>query len=384
MTPLLLALPVAAADPVALDTAAASLPQQPVVMRGLPPALRPGAFDTASSGAADAPIIVTASVSPMPLAQSRAAVDPPPVTMALAATVPVRFAPQAADSDHIVVTAAVPGQNDPLEGFNRTMFGIQMGLDKVLIRPLAMAYKTVVPKPVRSGLRNFFRNLTEPLAFLNDLLQLRFKRAAETFGRFAINTVLGIGGFLDVATPEGVPHHDNSFGDTLAYYGIGPGPYLFLPFVGPTTLRDLLSSPADGAVLPVLIGTPFDRAEYQIPKAVITGLDQRAESDADLKALYRSAVDPYATLRSVYLQNRAAEVAALKEHDAAKPAATQDDPLADPLSDPSAGSSGDPLTDPLTDPAASGKAKTMPTPANDPLTDPLQDPAATAPSSSRD
>jgi phospholipid-binding lipoprotein MlaA len=226
---------------------------------------------------------------------------------------------------------------DPLEGFNRTMFRIQLGLDKSIYGPLAKGYQHILPKPIRGGLRNFFRNLSEPVVFLNDLLQLKPGRAARTLARFTINSTLGLGGLLDVASSKGkLPHHNNGFGSTLAYYGVHGGPYLFLPLVGPTTLRDLAGGPVDGAVLPVAVGKPFTEWRYKIISTVITGLDLRAESDPELRALFSGAVDPYATLRSAWLQNRATEIYELHSHGKKPPAAPE---LEDPLSDPAAPSS---------------------------------------------
>lgn len=245
-------------------------------------------------------------------------------------------------------------KGDPLEGFNRSMFGIHQKLDKALYRPAAMGYKHVVPKLARSGLRNFFVNLTEPIVFVNYLLQLKPGKAARTLARFAVNSTIGVAGFGDVAKTRDfrLPHVDNSFGNTLARYGIGPGPYIFLPFVGPTTLRDILGGPVDAAVLPVAIGNPFDRWEYQLSSTLLTGLDLRAESDDELRALFDGAVDPYATLRSVFLQNRAAEVEAIHPHRHKAEGGELDDPLTDP------GASTTPkpsetleLRDPLADPA---------------------------------
>lgn len=241
--------------------------------------------------------------------------DPAPPTAAPAA------APEISRARH------TPG--DPWEGFNRRMFRLQQRFDKAFFRPVAMGYKTVVPRPVRTGLRHFLSNLTEPIVFLNDLLQLRPGRAARTFARFFINSTAGIGGLLDVAKTAKLPHRENGLGDTLARYGVGPGPYIFLPFVGPNTLRDLIGGQADNFVLPIAIGDPFDRFEYQLPAEVIGGLDQRVENDAALNAILDSAADPYASLRSVYLQNRAAEIAEVKGK---APAQTPllDDPLTDP------------------------------------------------------
>jgi len=237
------------------------------------------------------------------------------------------------------------------------MFGIHQALDKAVYRPLAMGYQHVVPKPVRSGFRNFLSNLTEPVVFLNYLLQFKFGKAAETLARFTLNSTLGVGGLFDIAKTKefNLPHRDNSFGDTLAYYGVGPGPYIFLPLVGPTTLRDILGGPLGGSLLPVAVGNPFNDWRFQFPSGVINGLDRRAESDQELRALFGGAVDPYATLRSVWLQHRAGEVSALRHHRVELQTPSEfDDPLSDPGPSARAPSeSGAPeLQDPMADPAA--------------------------------
>lgn len=267
-------------------------------------------------------------------------------------------------------------KGDPLEGFNRTMFGIHQGIDHAVFRPAAMGYKQVVPRPVRSGLRNALSNLTEPFIFVNFLLQGKPGKAVETLGRFVVNSTFGVGGLFDVAKTKDfkLPHRPNGFGTTLAFYGVGPGPYIFLPFIGPTTLRDLLGNSADDALLPLVAGKPFNSMEYQLITGGIGGLDLRAESDADLRALFDGAVDPYATLRSVYLQNRAAEVEEAKGHHAATPQQAAPE-LADPLNDPElTGSQPEPpaaqsdapeLRDPLEDPESAPAAQTPP-PASQP------------------
>lgn len=253
---------------------------------------------------------------------------------------PVVTAQPAPPAPTTAITAAPPAQpsrrharGDSLEGFNRAMFSIHQVLDRIVFRPVAMAYKAVVPKVVRTGIRHFFSNAGEPIVFVNDLLQLQPKRAARTLARFGINSTVGVGGLLDVAKTRKInlPHHDNGFGDTLGRYGVGPGPYLFLPLVGPSDLRDFTAGLGQGAAVPLVVGNPFDRAEYQIPHAVLGGLDLRAENDEALRALLAGAVDPYATLRSAYLQDRAATIAGLRR--GAAPAAN---PLDDPLTDPAA------------------------------------------------
>lgn len=268
------------------------------------------------------------------------------------------------------VTAEAPpprprhARGDPLEGFNRAMFSVNAALDRLFFRPLAKTYQKVVPKLVRKAFRNIFSNIQEPLVFANDVLQLKPKRAVHTLLRFAINSSIGIGGTLDLAKTEhvGLVHHDNSFGNTLGRYGIGPGPYLYLPLFGPNDLRDFTADLGEGQVLPFVFGTPFDRAEYRVSRGVITGLDLRAEADGALNALLGGAVDPYATLRSAYLQDRAGTIAELRH--SAPTAGQLDDPLADPAGTTVVAPKGSPLDDPLADPAAGASA----TPAIDPVT----------------
>ncbi len=268
-------------------------------------------------------LALTIALSSVPAAGQEA--TPAPIAVAAQAQ------PVAAPAESDARPKRRHAKGDSLEGFNRAMFSVHQVLDRIFFRPVAMAFKTIVPKVVRKGIRHFFSNIGEPLVFANDVLQLKPKRAVKTFGRFLINSTVGIGGVLDVAKTQDfrLPHHDNSFGDTLGRYGVGPGPYIFLPLVGPSTLRDLGAGIAEGQVLPFTIGTPFDRAEYRIAEPVLTGLDLRAESDDALKALLGGAIDPYATLRSAYLQDRAVEIDALR--DGAKPAVS---PLDDPLTDP--------------------------------------------------
>jgi phospholipid-binding lipoprotein MlaA len=295
---------------------------------------------------------LAAAVAPAePLAAARLATDPTDIQGddekgSSAGAEPATSAPDTVPelADPMIDPAAQPSAGvakathhhfpgDGLEGFNRTMFGIQMNLDKSIYRPLAMGYEHVVPKPVRLGLRNFFSNLSEPVVFLNDLLQLKLLSAAQTLARFAINSTVGLAGLLDVGASKHVnlPHHDNSFGNTLAYYGVHAGSYLFLPLVGPTTLRDFASGPVDGAVLPIAVGKPFTEWRYMIVSSVITGLDLRAQADPELRALFAGALDPYATLRSVWLQNRAAEISALHHHGkAVRPVPELEDPMSDP------------------------------------------------------
>jgi phospholipid-binding lipoprotein MlaA len=266
--------------------------------------------------------LIAAALLAVPAVAGAQIVARPPIvqTVAIAQTV-------AAPETGAVRARHRHAPGDPVEGVNRGLFSVHQFLDRVFFRPVSVVYKTAVPKFVRTGIRHVISNLSEPVVFLNDVLQLKPKRAVRTFGRFAINTTLGIGGIIDVAKGEKLPHRSNGFGNTLGRYGVGPGPYLFIPLVGPTDLRDLIGGQADGVVLPFAVGDPFNRTDYIIATLTLGGLDQRVESDADLKVLLSGAADPYATLRSVYLQGRAAEIGVIRGGEAG---GGLDDPLVDP------------------------------------------------------
>jgi phospholipid-binding lipoprotein MlaA len=197
---------------------------------------------------------------------------------------------------------------DPWEGLNRGFFRLHEALDKTLFRPAAIAYKRIIPKPARTGLSNAISNLGEPAVAVNDLLQGHGKKAGESLTRFAGNSTFGLAGIFDVATPSGLPHHDNDFGLTLARYGVKPGPYLFVPLVGPTSVRDAVGGAA------ALVLNPLVYARYPGDDAVgattviAGGLQTRADADGDLQTLYASATDPYASIRSYYMQSREAKV----------------------------------------------------------------------------
>lgn len=204
--------------------------------------------------------------------------------------------------------SASAAPNDPWERLNRRGYAINQFLDKVLIRPAAMLYRALTPGPIGKGLHNAVINLSEPLVFINDVLQLRPRRAAQAAGRFAFNSTVGVGGLIDVVGADGIHHHDNGFGDTLGRYGVRPGPYLFVPVIGPSTVRDLFGAGVDIATDPVHWANYPYRTEIGVGGTAVGGLDTRAGADEDLKAILADAADPYATLRSVYLQYRQGEI----------------------------------------------------------------------------
>jgi len=195
---------------------------------------------------------------------------------------------------------------DPFEPMNRGFFAINEGLDKYLIGPIAHGFGST-PGPLRKGVRNFGRNLSEPVVFVNDLLQLRGGQAARTLVRFVINSTVGVGGLFDVMG-KSVPHHDNGFGLTLGRWGLKPGPYLFLPLLGPSDFRDALGSAADAGLNPLNYARYPHKTAISIGTTIIEGLSKRVDAEQDLKTIRETSTDPYASLRSFYLQNRQAEV----------------------------------------------------------------------------
>ena len=199
--------------------------------------------------------------------------------------------------------------NDPLEPTNRAIFGFNEFLDKVLIRPLAEVYHFILPNFVEERITMVIRNLGEPLTFVNDVLQGEDKRARVTFGRFITNSTVGVAGIFDVATDAGLPRHSEDFGQTFGVWGIGEGPYLVLPILGPSTVRDGFGTAADTFGDPVTIG--IDKANVSglaIGKLGISGLDARARNLEMVDQLRRESLDYYATLRSAYRQNRRSEI----------------------------------------------------------------------------
>lgn len=206
-----------------------------------------------------------------------------------------------------------PPASDPAEQFNAESYRITQAVDEAVIEPVAYAYRDGLPGPVRDGLGNVVRNLGEPSNALNFLLQGKFGKAFGSLGRLAINSTLGLGGLFDVAGKPGIgiPYRRNGFANTMGYYGVGPGAYLYLPVTGATTVRDLLGSTLDQALLPFAVGKPFNKPEYAATYFVVNGLDQRLEFDEEI-ATIRNADDPYGLRRETYLAQRRRDIAELK------------------------------------------------------------------------
>lgn len=288
--------------PVVIQTASGQ--QAPVTTPESPaPAPEPGPAPTAPGAPPEG----------VPAAQFPATVTQAPATPDAAVPAADAAAQQASGGglvdDDILVSARRRSPGDPAERINVESYKAVQAVDRALVAPIAKGYKKGLPKPVRDGIHNFLDNVQEPIVFLNYLLQLKPGKAIETLGRFAINSTVGLAGTVDIAKrrPFKLPHRPNSLANTLGYYGVKPGPYLFLPFIGPTTVRDLFGISVDRLILPVTVGTPFNKLYYTIPVNTLSALDYRVAFDDTLTVLH-TATDPYAATRDDYLRKRKAEI----------------------------------------------------------------------------
>lgn len=195
---------------------------------------------------------------------------------------------------------SVTQTRDPWEKMNRITYAFNDKFDKAIARPVAKTYVRAVPRHAREGIHNFFNNLGEPVTFVNDALQAKGKQTLKDFGRFLINTTFGLLGFFDVASHVGLQEHDTDLGITLAKWGVPSGPYLVLPFLGPSTLRDT------GGMYPDYYANPIKnsmQARYRNAGTLVNGIDTRAGL-LDLDSTLDSAYDPYTFLRDAYIQHR--------------------------------------------------------------------------------
>lgn len=192
--------------------------------------------------------------------------------------------------------------DDPLEGYNRAMFGFNDSVDKAIIKPVAEGYKAVVPAFARTGVTNFFSNLGDIWIGVNNILQGKLGAGASDFGRFAINTTAGILGLFDVASNAGLDKHDEDFGQTLGRWGVGSGVYVVLPFLGPSSVRD-----GFGRLAVDWQGDPIWYVSNVPTRNQLYGLrlvDTRASLLDASRLMEEAALDRYAYLRGAYLQRR--------------------------------------------------------------------------------
>jgi len=200
------------------------------------------------------------------------------------------------------------GQNDPYEATNRDIFAFDQNADHAVARPVAVFYNHAVPGIMREGVHNALSNLNSPVVFANDLLQGETTRAGQTLGRAIVNSTLGLGGLVDLAAKIGIPGHDEDFGQTLGVWGASEGPYLVLPFAGPSNPRDLAGIGGDYAMDPFTWITFNNSTLWYGIRAGMGVIDLRARNVENLDTIERTSVDLYATTRSLYRQHRNAEI----------------------------------------------------------------------------
>lgn len=198
---------------------------------------------------------------------------------------------------------------DPLEDFNRAVFWFNERVDRNVLGPIAESYEELVPKPVRIGVTNFFRNAASPVYVSSDLLQGKFEQAGVHSARFVINTIFGLGGLVDAAKTKGLEHHPEDIGIAFGYWGVGGGPYLVLPFLGPSNVRDFVGLVCDRLLSPTTyIGElPLSQAEINIAQYGSTALeavDTRSRLTTAINSGREGSLDYYLFVRSSYHQSR--------------------------------------------------------------------------------
>jgi phospholipid-binding lipoprotein MlaA len=204
-------------------------------------------------------------------------------------------------------------EHDPAEPVNRAIFKANVAADHAVMKPVAQAYVDYVPDGMQTGIHNVVQNLKEPAVVVNDALQGNVTQAWQSVQRLAINSTVGVAGIFDVATNWGLPPHKADFGQTLGVWGVGEGPFVELPLLGPSNARDTVGTVVDFAMNPLtyLGGAPATAASVSTGAANV--VDTRSQHLHDLDELERNSLDYYATLRSVYRQHRDAEISAAKQ-----------------------------------------------------------------------
>ncbi len=210
----------------------------------------------------------------------------------------------------VTISGCATGPNihpsDPIEPFNRGVANFNDGLDRVILKPAAIAYSAVTPSLMRAGVTNFFGNLSDGWTALNGVLQLRPQLAAESFMRFSVNTFFGLGGLLDIAGEAGIPKHQEDLGKTLGRWGVPAGPYIVLPIFGPSTLRDAFTISAETAYDPV---SRIDPARARVGTNALRLVNTRANYLRLGNVMDGAALDKYTFTRDAFMAKRRADVA---------------------------------------------------------------------------
>lgn len=194
---------------------------------------------------------------------------------------------------------------DPFEKVNRAMFSFNRTADRYVLKPVATGYKAVVPNFAQRGVINFFSNLGEPITIVNGVLQGKFMQATSDTGRFLLNSTAGFAGVMDVAKKTGLHRHDEDFGQTLGFYGVGTGVYLMLPFLGPSNGRDLIGRGADYLTNPLYhVQANNSHEDYLFIGSSALNLISVRTQLLSADSLIDGAIDPYVFVRTAYLQSR--------------------------------------------------------------------------------
>ncbi len=200
--------------------------------------------------------------------------------------------------------ASVPGgpsEGDPFESYNRAMFSFNDTLDEYILKPVAEGYDAIMPIPAKTGVSNFFSNIGDIFVIFNDILQFKFKQAIEDASRLVFNSTIGLYGLIDVATPMGLPKHNEDLGQTLATWGVADGPYIVLPFFGPSTIRDTAGLIVETAYDPINEIKDDDARYATIALRVV---DTRYKLLKASRIVDQAALDKYSFVRDAYLQFR--------------------------------------------------------------------------------
>ncbi|MGE0829253.1 MAG: VacJ family lipoprotein [Hyphomonadaceae bacterium] len=206
----------------------------------------------------------------------------------------------AEESFEALDTGATRTDYDPWEGMNRDLFAFHESIDRALLEPTARGYRAVTPNPVREGVGRFLRNLRGPQIFANDVLQGEVSRAGVTAGRFAINTTIGLLGIFDPASHMGLEPHTEDFGQTLGVWGVPAGPYIFVPLLGPTNVRDGVGAIVNLALDPLNYAQFDGDTEFMIVRTGMSALAARESVIDAVDNVRESSIDPYVTIRSTY------------------------------------------------------------------------------------
>ncbi len=205
--------------------------------------------------------------------------------------------------------SAEPNFHDPYEDTNRSIFRFNQGVDEYVLVPAAKAYRTVLPPPMRQSVHDFLQNLNGPVIFVNDVLQGQAGLASNTLARLAVNTTAGVGGMFDVATRIGIPYHSNDLGITLATWGFADGPYMIIPVLGPSNVRDTVGLVGDSFADPGdYVAAQHHLLWASVARTATSGIDVRSRNIESLADIEKTSLDYYATIRSLYNQRRQAQI----------------------------------------------------------------------------